>query len=42
MICLSLAGCLVHARFDFPLQIYSTLALFLHLCAVFFCLSRKT
>jgi hypothetical protein len=42
MILLSLAGCLVHARFDFPLQIYSTLALFLHLCAVFFCLSRKT
>jgi O-antigen ligase len=42
MIGLSLAGCLVHARFDFPLQIYSTLALFLHWCAVLFCLSRKT
>lgn len=41
MIFLSLAGCLVHARFDFPLQIYSTLALFLHLCALLFCLSRR-
>jgi hypothetical protein len=41
LIWLALAGCLVHARFDFPLQIYSTLALFLHLCAILFCLSRK-
>jgi TRAP-type C4-dicarboxylate transport system permease small subunit len=40
MIGLSLGGCLVHARFDFPLQIYSTLALFLLLCAVLFCFSR--
>ena len=41
LIWLALAGCLVHARFDFPLQIYSTLALSLHLCAILFCLSRK-
>jgi O-antigen ligase len=42
MIWLALAGCLLHARFDFPFQICSTLALFLLLCAVLFCLSRKT
>jgi O-antigen ligase len=38
---LSLAGCLVHARFDFPLQIYSLQLLFLLVCAVLLCLSRK-
>jgi hypothetical protein len=31
---LALAGCLVHARWDFPFQIYSILFLFLLLCAV--------
>ena len=41
MIWLGLAGCLLHARFDFPFQICSTLALFLLLCAVLFCLSKK-
>jgi hypothetical protein len=41
MFWLSLAGCLLHARFDFPMQICSTLALFLLLCAALFCLSRK-
>ncbi len=41
MIWLALAGCLVHARFDFPFQICSTLALFLLLCAALFCLSKK-
>jgi len=41
MIWLSLAGCLLHARFDFPFQIYSTLALFLLLCAALVCLSKK-
>jgi len=30
----SLGGCLLHARFDFPLQIHSILALFLLLCSV--------
>ena len=39
---LALAGCLVHARFDFPFQIYSILFLFLVLCAVAFNLSRRT
>jgi O-antigen ligase len=38
---LALAGCLVHARFDFPFQIYSILFLFLVLCAVAFNLSRS-
>ena len=41
MIWLSLAGCLLHARFDFPFQIYSTLALFVQLGAILFCISRK-
>ena len=38
---LALAGCLVHARFDFPFQMYSILFLFLTLCAVLFTLSRR-
>jgi hypothetical protein len=36
----ALGGCLLHARFDFPLQMYSILLLFLALCAVLFSLSR--
>lgn len=36
----ALGGCLVHARFDFPFQIASIVALFLLLCAVLSCLSR--
>ena len=35
-ICLSLAGCLVQARWDFPLQIYSILFLCVVWCAVLF------
>ena len=31
---LALAGCLVHARFDFPLQIHSILFLFLLIAAM--------
>jgi hypothetical protein len=31
---LALAGCLLHARFDFPFQIYSVLFLFILLCSV--------
>jgi len=31
---LALAGCLIHARFDFPLQIHSILFLFLVICAL--------
>ncbi len=38
----SLGGCLVHACFDFPFQIHSVLALFLVLCAVLSCLSRRS
>jgi O-antigen ligase len=38
---LALGGCLVHARFDFPFQIYSILFLFLLLCSIGFSLSRR-
>jgi O-antigen ligase len=41
MIWLALGGCLAHARFDFPFQIYSLLFLFLVLCAIVFNLSRR-
>jgi len=37
---LALAGCLVHARYDFPFQIYSILFLFLVLCAILSVLTR--
>jgi len=40
MLWLSLAGCLVQARWDFPLQVYSILFLFLVWCAVLFTVSR--
>ena len=36
----SLGGCLLHARFDFPFQIHSTLFLFLTICAILFNLGR--
>lgn len=39
---LGLAGCLVHALFDFPFQIHSILFLFLVVCAILFSLSRKS
>jgi O-antigen ligase len=38
---LALAGCLIHALFDFPLQIYSTLFLFLLICAILFSASKR-
>jgi hypothetical protein len=38
---LAIAGCLVHARYDFPFQIHSIVALFLTLCAVLSVLSRR-
>lgn len=38
---LALGGCLVHARFDFPLQIYSVTFVFVVICALLFNLSRK-
>lgn len=37
----ALAGALIHARFDFPFQIYSILMLALIWCAVLFTLSRR-
>jgi O-antigen ligase len=37
---LALAGCLAHARYDFPLQVHSVLFLFLIVCAILFNLSR--
>ena len=37
----ALGGCLVHAAFDFPFQIHSVLTLFLLLCAVLSCLTRR-
>ncbi|MGV3774970.1 MAG: O-antigen ligase family protein [Verrucomicrobiales bacterium] len=40
MLWLALLGCLTHARFDFPLQVYSILQVFLALCAVLLNLSR--
>ena len=39
--CLALTGCLVHARFDFPFQVYSIQLLFLAICAVLLTLSRR-
>ena len=39
---LGLGGCLVHARFDFPFQMYSIVFLFVVLCAVMFNVSRRT
>jgi hypothetical protein len=41
MIWLAMAGCLFHARFDFPLQVYSVLLLFLSWCAISCCISRR-
>ena len=38
---LAIAGCLVHARFDFPFQIYSIVFLFLICCALLSVLSRR-
>jgi hypothetical protein len=38
---LALAGCLFHARYDFPLQVYSVLHLFLLLTCISSCLARR-
>jgi hypothetical protein len=42
MIWLALGGCLVHARFDFPFQVYSVVFLFLIWCAMLVNVSRKS
>jgi hypothetical protein len=38
---LGMGSCFVHARFDFPFQVYSIVFLFLVLCAILFNLSRR-
>ncbi|MBI3416894.1 MAG: O-antigen ligase family protein [Verrucomicrobia bacterium] len=42
MLGLSLLGCLVHARFDFPFQIHSVAFLFVLVCALLCSCSRKS
>jgi O-antigen ligase len=39
---LAMAGCLLHARFDFPFQVHSVLFLFVVLCAVAFSLTNRS
>ena len=39
---LGLAGCLIHARFDFPFQIHSVVLLFLVVCAILFSASGRS
>lgn len=41
LIWLALAGCLVHARYDYPLQVYSVFFLFLTHCSVLAVLSKS-
>jgi len=41
MLWISLAGCLIHARVDFPFQIYSTLFFVILLCAILFSFSKS-
>jgi O-antigen ligase len=38
---IALTGCLLHARFDFPLQIYSIQFVFVLVCAILFSISRS-
>lgn len=38
---LAMAGCFLHAKYDFPFQVYSIHFAFLLLCSVSSCLSRK-
>jgi hypothetical protein len=42
MLWLALGGCLVHARFDFPFQVYSVVFLFVIWCAMLVNVSRKS
>jgi O-antigen ligase len=39
---LAAAGCLLHARFDFPLQIYSIQLMFITVCAILTVLARRS
>ena len=38
---LAMAGCLVHARWDLPFQVYSITLLFLLYCSVLLCVGRR-
>jgi hypothetical protein len=38
---LGLGGCTVHARFDFPFQVYSITFLFVTVCAILFSFSPR-
>ena len=40
MIGVAMGGSLLHAKFDFPFQIYSVVLVFLLLCSILFCLSK--
>jgi putative inorganic carbon (HCO3(-)) transporter len=40
MIWMAIMGCLLHAKFDFPLQIYSIVFLLVLYCSILFCLAR--
>lgn len=40
MVWMAIAGCLLHAKFDFPLQIYSIVFLLVLYCSILFCLAR--
>ena len=42
MLWLAMAGCLVHARFDFPFKVYSVVFVFLIWCAMLLNVSRKS
>lgn len=42
MIWLAMGGCLFHARFDFPFQVYSVALMFLTLAGVCVCLARRS
>jgi len=41
MLWLAIGGCLAHAKFDFPLQVHSILALFLMACVILSCANRR-
>ena len=41
LVWISLGGCLIHACYDFPFQIHSILVLFVLLCSMLSCLSRR-
>jgi O-antigen ligase len=41
LIWIALGGCLIHARYDFPLQVHSLLTLFVLHCSVLSCVARR-